>query len=108
MDFTSIEKFIKTVGITIDYEISRDFIKPNGLRCICVEIIGYYKHKITYDQYHCYEFKGNGKISYDEGNKIMGPSNGIFVYLGDDRMVDIYFEERARAFALKEFMENDS
>lgn len=103
MKYPAIEKFIETMGIKVDYVVERDFITSKGKRYACIGVHAFYKKQETYTQYHCYETTNTGIITYEEGNEVRGVGDSIFAYLGDDRDVDRYFEEKARNFAKNVF-----
>ena len=104
MDFSSIEKFIQTMGIEVKFDVERDFINSSGKRYMCIGIHGYYLGEQSYVQYHCYEITNQGLMMYSDGNEVQGVRDSIFAYLGEDKLVERYFEKKAREFA-KSFFE---
>jgi len=97
---------MKALNIKVQYSIETDTITSRGKRQSCVRVKAYYLRKQIMVQYHCYETTNHGIITYAEGNKIMGPDEGIFSYLGEDDNIERYFEEKSREFVKKYFQEN--
>ena len=98
-----VEKFMNTMGITYDIELDRGGIS-RGERFICYKVVASYKGKKEYEEYHCYNVR-RGSVHYDEGNQVIGPSQGIFAYLGMDSDVRKFFETKTRQLA-KNFFDN--
>jgi len=103
MDYPALEKFIERMDIEVLFSIDRSFISSTGKRYICVRIEAFYKEKKTYEYYHCWEFTNQGLAEYDDGNEVIGIGDGIFVYLGNEHMVDLYFRKKALDLAKKHF-----
>lgn len=99
-----IEKFMETMGITYDIEQTRRLIYA-GKPSACYTATAYYKGKKEYEQHHCYSRRSDGTIIYEEGNEVIGPDKGVFVYLGTNPDVRRFFEVKARQMA-KQFLEN--
>jgi len=93
----SLEKFMDRMGITYDVEISRDYYSRDGKQ-VCIHVLAYYQGEKQYDQHHCYGLR-NGKVFYSEGNEIMGINDGVLAYLGKEKEIDNYFEDKARDIA---------
>lgn len=101
MEYPALEKFMDQMGIVYTIAPGRSFFHPRGGVNICMHVLVVYKGNVEYDQFHCYNVKNGSSISYDEGNQQKGVTEGILAYLGDEDKVDQYFEEIARAKALK-------
>lgn len=101
----SLEKFMKTLGITYTIEISRGYRDTFGRKNVCYEIRVEYKEESQYIQYHCYRWDGKNMV-YREGNEVMGVKDGVLAYLGENQKVDEYFDRLARVKA-KDFFESD-
>jgi hypothetical protein len=100
----SIEKFMKTMGITYDIERGYTFhTHGTGRPGVCYAVYAYYEGKKTYDQHHCYSIKKDGVIIYEEGNEVIGLDQGVFSYLGMNADVRRYFEVKTRKMA-QEFL----
>lgn len=95
----SLEKFMNRLGITYGLEIDKSYYSRYGKQ-VCIQVVVYYKGEVQYDQYHCYGLK-NGKPFYSEGNEVKGINDGVLAYLGSDREIDNYFEDKARDIARK-------
>ena len=105
-DFVNaLEKFMNGMGITYTLEITRGYRDTLGRKNVCTEIMVKYRGTLQYVQHHCYRKVGDA-ILYSEGNEIMGIKDGVLAYLGDDRMVDNYFESLTRRMA-KEYFEKE-
>ena len=85
------------MGITYDIEISRDYYSRDG-RQVCIRVLAHYQGEEQYYQHHCYGLR-NGKVFYSEGNEVMGINDGVLAYLGKEKEIDTYFEDKARAIA---------
>ena len=97
----SLRKFFNTMEI--DYFID----KTNegygyGGRYVCYEVLVRRKGKDEYRQHHCYNNKRGG-VNYDHGNEEIGVRDGILAYLGNEKEVDNFFEEKTRQRAIKYF-----
>lgn len=90
------------MGMKVSVDIARSYRNHNGRKSVCLEVIVHYKDRKEYISYHCYELN-NDKISYSEGNKVMGVEEGILAYLGNNRDVENYLESLARYEAKKFF-----
>jgi hypothetical protein len=93
----SLEKFMDRMGITYDVEISRDYYSRDG-RQVCIRVLAHYQGEEQYYQHHCYGLR-NGKVFYSEGNEVMGINDGVLAYLGKEKEIDNYFEDKTRAIA---------
>jgi hypothetical protein len=101
MEYPALEKFIKQMGIVYTIVPGKTWFDPRGGTGVCMHVVVLYKGKVEYDQYHCYVIRSNNKVIYDEGNEVKGVKDGILAYLGDDEMVDDYFDKLARKKALQ-------
>lgn len=100
---TALEKFMDQMGLTSTIEIDRDYytLGPS----VCVKVSVDRKGNNEYLQYHCYTLKSDGNVKYDEGNEIKGINQGVLAYLGMDREIDNYFDDKARKIA-KDWLTN--
>ena len=94
----ALQKFMKALNMTYYVEIDRDYYFGGHKSC-CVKIEVKRDGKPEYLQYHCYSLKRDGSLRYEEGNEIIGIQNGVLAYLGMDRDIDNYFDQKARVLA---------
>lgn len=99
----ALEKFMNQMELTSNIEVDNAY--PTSKRGVCMKIIVTRKGNIEYLQYHCYSLKSNGDLRYDEGNEVKGIHQGVLSYLGMDREIDNYFDNKARVIA-KEYLTN--
>lgn len=105
---SSIEKFIKTMGIT--YEVipgERKFNWSRGHWYVCVAVYAYRDGNTELELHFCYVKKRSGEISFDEGNMVKEPREGVFSYLGLNQEVYYYFKDMARKVAEDSLNEDD-
>ena len=93
----SLEKFMDRMGITYDIAVSRDYYSGYGKQ-VCVRVVVYYQGEEQFNQHHCYGLR-NGKVFYSEGNEVLGINDGVLAYLGKEKEIDNYFEDKARDMA---------
>lgn len=99
-------KFMDTFDLKPTFEINRIY-HENGRPSCCIKITVTRNDDPEYVQYHCYSIKPDGKLKYVEGNEVKGIHQGILAYLGMDREIDGYFDNKSREIAyehLKQFI----
>lgn len=94
----ALEKFMDQMGLTSSIEVDRDY-HTTRLGAVCVRISVDRGQSNEYLQYHCYTMRPDGNVKYDEGNQIKGINQGVLAYLGMDREIDNYFDNKAREIA---------
>ena len=99
----ALEKFMDALGITYSVVISRDYYH-GGFKNCCIEIRVQRDGDDEYLQYNCYSLKRDGSLKYEEGNEVIGIHEGVLSYLGMDREIDNYFDQKARVLA-KRYLE---
>lgn len=100
----ALEKFMDQMGLTADIEIDRSYFVRDP--AVCVKISVDRKGSNEYLQYHCYVLKSDGTLKYDEGNEVKGINQGALAYLGMDREIDNYFDNKARLLATEYLKSN--
>lgn len=86
----------------ISYTISPQYLKNtevflkviNDLPKMCFEVRVTYKNKIEYYVTHCFQ-KIENSVDWIDSDNIKREHEGIFAYLGDKKMVDLFFWEAA-------------
>ena len=101
----SVVKFLNRIGAVVDIQMTKEYRNRQGNKVVCMTIEVIYKGKTNYLQHHCYHMK-HGKITYEEGNKVIGVNDGILAYLGNEKDVDNYFDALARNEA-KKYLEKE-
>lgn len=118
------QKFLDKANLRIQTSIVRSGISRSGDRYVCVVVVVHRKElpfivyprdtmnskiydKIEYEQYHCYELKGN-KIVYDQGNQTKGALEGLLGFFGDEKEIHRYFESLCRKKAEEYFSKNEN
>lgn len=97
----ALEKFMDAMGIVARVEVAKDYYSvPLKNKIVCVEVSVSREGKQEYLQYHCYT-KRVGHIRYVEGNEVKGIHQGVLAYLGMDKEIDDYFDNKARELAEK-------
>ena len=96
----SLEKFMDAMGLDYDISVDRTYFSY-GKHVCCIKIEVFKGEDKEYIQYHCYSLKRNGEIKYEEGNEVKGIHSGALKYLGDDRNIDNYIDNKAREIAKK-------
>lgn len=91
------------MGITYDIELDRSGIS-RGERFVCYKVVAFYKGEKDYEEYHCYNVR-RSEVRYYGRDEIIGPSKGVFAYLGMDSDVRKYFETKTKKLA-KNFFSN--
>jgi len=87
------------MGLTSSIEVDRDYYTKQQYYTVCVRISVDRGKNNEYLQYHCYSLKSDGNLKYVEGNEIKGINKGVLAYLGMDREIDNYFDDKARKIA---------
>lgn len=85
------------MGLTSTIEIDKSYYRSGPSVCVRVSVDR--RGNNEYLQYHCYVLKNDGNLKYDEGNEIKGINKGALAYLGMDREIDNYFDNKARVLA---------
>ena len=102
MEFPALEKFIKSMGITVELKVDRTFVDSRGRRNVRIRIRAFYNGNKTYEKYNWYEFTNRGEMTFSEGDIVMGPNDGVFAYLGDKHKINQFFgdlaEKKAKNF----------
>lgn len=91
------------VNTTNIVELSREGYSRQGI-FVCFKVEVKYNNETNYLTHHCYNYV-NGKVVYSDGNEIIGVKDGILAYLGNNELVQRYFEQIARHYARKYFEE---
>ena len=94
----ALEKFMKALNMTYSVEIDKNYY-TRGNYVVCVKVEVKRDENREYLQYHCYTLKRDGTPKYDEGNEVKGIQHGVLTYLGMDREIDDYFEQKSRELA---------
>jgi hypothetical protein len=100
----ALKKFMDSMGI--EYKVEKTNIYHQGERgtnVICVRVSVTRGEEQEYLQYHCYSKRKDGTLKYVEGNEVLGIHQGVLAYLGMDREIDNYFDNKAREVA-KEYL----
>lgn len=92
----ALKKFMDSMGVEVNIKIDRTYNNAKGV-CIRVELDR--EGQIEYLQYHCYSKKKDGSLKYEEGNEVVGIHQGVLSYLGMDREIDNYFDNKCREIA---------
>ena len=99
----AILKFMDSLGIGQEITISKSGYGAKRHPFVCIKVKLIRRGHTEYEQYHCYEYKTNGKVVYAEGNEVIGVGSGVMAYLGANDDVDRYFEILSRKVAKKHF-----
>jgi hypothetical protein len=102
MRYPALDKFMNSMGIYYELKIQRTY-RENGRPCVCIEVIVYYDDNEEYVQFHCYKLLRNFEVIYTEGNEIISIRSGVLGHLGQDDLVDNYFENLSRQMARNYF-----
>lgn len=102
MEYTALEKFMKTMGLKYSIEIDRDGIS-HGVKWVCISVSVTRGKNQEYLVNHCYHRRRDGDLVYAEGNRILDIRDGILNYVGEEEKISRYFEVKARELAKNYF-----
>jgi hypothetical protein len=102
MEYTALEKFMRTMGLKYSIEIDRHGIS-HGIKWVCISVSVTRGENQEYLVNYCYNRRKDGDLVYAEGNRILDIRDGILNYIGEEEKISRYFEVKAKELAKKYF-----